>query len=188
LFHFNDHSRLAGTHALLSASNYHWINYDEEKMARVFYEKMTAVMGTRLHAFAKEAILLGVKMADVRKTLNMYINDCIGYRMEPEKTLFVTVNCYGTVDAIKFDEVDMFLRIFDLKNGKEPASMNQLKVYAAMFCMEYGYPPNKIRTELRIYQNDDIAVLEPETHDIFFIIDRIRHHDRLINELREEAS
>ena len=28
---FNDHSRLAGQHAFLGASKYHWINYDEKK-------------------------------------------------------------------------------------------------------------------------------------------------------------
>lgn len=30
---FNDHSRLRGQHAFLSASKYSWINYDPDKLA-----------------------------------------------------------------------------------------------------------------------------------------------------------
>ena len=29
---FNRHDELEGLHAFLSASNYHWINYSEEKV------------------------------------------------------------------------------------------------------------------------------------------------------------
>ena len=31
---FNNHYNLEGQHAFLSASNYHWINYDEEKIEK----------------------------------------------------------------------------------------------------------------------------------------------------------
>lgn len=188
MFRFNNHSRLVGTHAFLSASNYHWVNYDDDKIIRVFNEKMTAALGTRLHELAKNLIQLGVKLPENGKTLSLYVNDAIGYRMFPEQTLFVSPNCYGTTDTIKFDEENKLLRIHDLKNGKEPGSMTQLKVYAAMFCMEYNIKPNQINTELRIYQNDAVNVLEPDPHDIFIIMDRIRHYDRLIDELRREAS
>ena len=33
---FNKHSDLEGSHAFLSASKYHWINYDEEKLAQSY--------------------------------------------------------------------------------------------------------------------------------------------------------
>ena len=39
---FNKHSALEGQHAFLGASKYHWINYDESKVAES-YSKWTYV-------------------------------------------------------------------------------------------------------------------------------------------------
>ena len=58
---FNDHSRLEGLHAFMGASKYHWINYDEDKLRSVYASAQASTMGTRLHAFAAEAISLGIK-------------------------------------------------------------------------------------------------------------------------------
>ena len=33
---FNEHSRLKGQHAFLSASNYHWRNYDVDKLIDIW--------------------------------------------------------------------------------------------------------------------------------------------------------
>lgn len=33
---FKKHSELEGKHAFLSPSGYHWINYDDEKLERVY--------------------------------------------------------------------------------------------------------------------------------------------------------
>lgn len=33
---FNNHSNLEGQHAFLGASKYHWINYDETKVADAY--------------------------------------------------------------------------------------------------------------------------------------------------------
>ena len=33
---FNKHSDLEGCHAFLSASKYHWINYDDEKLVTAY--------------------------------------------------------------------------------------------------------------------------------------------------------
>ena len=33
---FKSHSHLEGKHAFLSASKYHWINYDEDKLVATF--------------------------------------------------------------------------------------------------------------------------------------------------------
>ena len=39
---FNKHSALEGQHAFLGASKYHWINYDESKVAEsVSYTHLT---------------------------------------------------------------------------------------------------------------------------------------------------
>ena len=84
---WNDHSSLQGQHAFLSASNYHWINYDNEKLIQYFNNYRDAEKGTMLHAFAAECITLGQKLPKSQKTLNNYVNDAIGYKMDPEQIL-----------------------------------------------------------------------------------------------------
>jgi hypothetical protein len=115
----------------------------------------------------------------------MYVNDAIGYRMTAEQMLFYSVNCFGTADAISFR--NKVLRIHDLKTGTTPTSMKQLEVYAAMFCLEYGYKPYEIDIELRIYQNDDIMEEVPEADDIVHIMDKIVTFDKQIEILKAEA-
>lgn len=182
---FNTHSSLAGKHAFLSPSNYHWINYDEDKLDRVYLNNMTARRGQELHEFAREAIRLGVRLPQSRKTLNLYVNDAIGYKMTPEQILYYSDNCYGTADTICFRRNK--LRIHDLKNGVIEASVHQLEVYAALFCLEYGFKPFAIEIELRIYQNDEVRIFEPDPDDIFHIIDKIVTFDKRINAMRLEA-
>ena len=144
---FNKHYDLNGRHAFLSGSKYHWINYDEEKLAAT-YEKYLAVQkGTELHAFAAEAIRLKQKLKG-KTTISMYVNDAIGYGMVPEQILYYSDNCFGTADAISFKK--RLLRIHDLKTGETPASIHQLEVYDAIFCLEYDIQPGSIDHELRI--------------------------------------
>jgi hypothetical protein len=45
--------------------------------------------GTRLHAFAAECIKLKQTLPRSHKTLNMYVNDAIGYRMNPDDIDYV---------------------------------------------------------------------------------------------------
>lgn len=182
---FNKHSALAGLHALLSPSDYHWINYSEDKLDRIFFTRMAARRGTELHDLAHQLIRLGVKLPDDQKTLNSYVNDAIGFRMTPETALFYTENCFGTADSIAFRR--NMLRIHDLKTGTTPASIHQLEVYMALFCLEYRFKPFDIDAELRIYQNDEIQVYKPDPDDIFHIMDRIVTFDKRINVLRMEA-
>jgi hypothetical protein len=99
---FNKHSDLVGRHAFLSASKYHWTNYDEEKLERTYLAALAVQRGNELHAFAHEAIRLGIKLPRNNTTLNMYVNDAIGYRMTPEQLLVYSANCFGTADAIGF--------------------------------------------------------------------------------------
>lgn len=182
---WNRHSALRGQHAFLSASKYHWINYDDERMARTFAHHMAAVRGTQLHDFASQAIRLGIRMPRNKKTVNAYINDAIGFRMTPEQILFVSENCFGTADAISFH--DQFLRVHDLKTGFSPTSVHQLEVYAAMFCLEYQQRPFEIGMEFRIYQNDEVQIYEGDPDVILHIMDRIITFDKRIREWREEA-
>lgn len=182
---WNSHSQLVGRHAFLSASKYHWTNYDDEKLDRVFLTALAAQRGTELHALAHNLIRLGVKLPRSQKTLNMYVNDAIGYRMTPEQILYYSDNAFGTADAISFRR-DM-LRISDLKTGSTPTSERQLEVYAALFCLEYRFKPFEIGIELRIYQNDEIDVFEADPDVIAHIMDKIVVFDKRIEAIRREV-
>ena len=182
---FQRHPELEGKHAFLSASKYHWIRYDDDKLEQVFRTRMDAMKGTRLHEFAAEAISLGIKLRSTKQTLNMYVNDAISFRMTPEVVLWYSDNAFGTADAISFRR--NVLRVHDLKNGVSRASFDQLKIYVAFFCLEYHFKPHEIGCELRIYQNDEIAILEPEPVEIVEIMDKIVSHDKRINQLKIET-
>ena len=72
------------------------------------------------------------------------------------------------------------MRIDDLKAGKIAAHMEQLEIYAALFCVEYKVKPGDIDIELRIYQNDDILCHNPTAEDILPIMDKIVHLDKIL--------
>jgi hypothetical protein len=182
---FNSHFDLVGKHAFLSASKYHWINYDEVRLDEVYRSSQAARRGTELHAFACQAIRLGIKLPRSQKTLNLYVNDALGFRMSPEQILYYSDNCYGTADAISFRK--NFLRIHDLKTGVNDSSMHQLEVYASLFCLEYGCKPGEIEMELRIYQNDDVEIYVPEVDTIAHIMSKIVVFDRRIELLKAEG-
>lgn len=182
---FKEHSNLSGSHALLSPSSYHWVNYDEDRLDFKITTAFAAKRGTDLHDLAQRMITLGVKLPDTNATLNQYVNDAIGFRMKPEQILYYSPNCYGTTDAIAFRK--SFLRIHDLKTGVTPTKVTQLEVYAALFCLEYGVKPIEIGMEFRIYQNDEIQIFEGDPLMVTNIIDKIIVFDRRIEELRMEA-
>lgn len=181
---FNNHSKLVGLHAFMGASKYHWINYDEERIADYYQKTLAVQRGTQLHEFASQCILLGQKLPKSQKTLNSFVNDAIGFKMTSEQVLYYSDNCFGTADAISFR--DNTLRIHDLKTGSVPAHMEQLKIYTALFCLEYKMKPETISIELRIYQNNDIIVCEPDSEEISYIMEKIKSFDRIINKLKEK--
>lgn len=181
---FNRHSELEGQHAFLSASKYHWVNYDEEKLDATYKKFLATQQGVRLHAFACDCIRLGIKLPKSKNALNLYVNDAIGFKMTPEQLLYYSPNCFGTTDAIAFRK--NFLRIHDLKTGESPTSMKQLEVYAALFCLEYRFNPNDIKTELRIYQFDEVAIYNPPAEEIMRIIDKIIVFDKRIDKMKIE--
>lgn len=181
---FKNHSDLEGQHAFLSASKYHWINYDEEKLSSAYLKHLATLKGTELHDIACKCIRLGVKLPDNEKTLNRYVNDAIGFKMVPEQVLYFSENCFGTADTISFRKNK--LRIHDLKTGVSPTSIHQLEIYTALFCLEYGYKPEQIEIELRIYQSDDIFVSIPDPAMINLIIDKIVKFDKQIEKLKSE--
>ena len=181
---FNKHFHLEGKHAFLGGSKYHWINYDEEKVTESYKRYLATQKGTVLHDFAAQCIRLGQKLPKSQKTLNMFVNDAIGYKMIPEQILFYSDNCFGTTDAICFR--NNLLRLHDLKTGVTLAHIEQLEVYTALFCLEYEVKPGDIDIELRIYQNDEVLYHNPIAEDILPIIDKIIRFDEIITKIKEQ--
>lgn len=182
---FNKHWELEGKHAFLSASKYHWINYDTDRLILAYNNFRAKERGTRLHEFACDAIKLGVKLSNSKRTLNRYVNDAIGFGMTPELILYYSDNCFGTADSISFD--NNVLRIHDLKTGNIPASFRQLEVYAALFCLEYDVNPSEIDIYLRIYQSDEVLEETPDPIEIIGIMETVIEFDRILDGLRKEG-
>lgn len=186
-FTFNDHHRLEGLHAPFSASQSHWLRYDDDKIIEVYLNKQAAERGTRLHKWAAETIELGLKQPRSKQTLCAYVNDAIGYKMSTEVVLFFTERFFGTADAISFR--NNMLRIHDLKTGKVgniDGHFEQLEVYAAIFCLEYHVNPADIEIELRVYKNDEVAVKNPTAEDIVPIMEKIVHLNKLLEKIDYE--
>ena len=64
--------------------------------------------------------------------------------------------------------------------------MEQVEVYAALFCLEYKVRPSDIKIELRIYKNDEVIVWNPTEEDIGPIMEKIIHLDKLLEEIDRE--
>lgn len=203
---FNDHSNLEGMHAFLGASKYHWINYSDEKLVESFTNMLAAARGTEIHELAQRLVKHGITLPLYQTdedgniifdelgnpipnntTLALYVRDAIKYKMYPEQILYFSENCFGTADAISFNRG--MLRIHDLKTGVVvKAHMEQLMVYAALFCLEYKKDPNKIKMELRIYQNNEVVYYIPEGHEIREIMEKIKHFDKIISDIRQKGT
>jgi hypothetical protein len=183
---FRKHSHLEGQHAFLSPSVYHWINYDDEKLAFRYKTMRAALEGMEHHRYAAIAIEEREIQDDESSTVGMYINQCIQYRMHPEVVLYYSPNAFGTVDAIAYRH--RRLRISDLKTGVTKAYEHQLEVYAALFFLEYEIDPFSCRDiELRIYQNGECRVYHGDPVFIRGIMDKIVRFDKILNRLREEV-
>ena len=167
---FVKHSNLEGLHAPFSASQSAWLRYDTEKALTVYDNMRAKERGTMLHDWAKRTIDLGIKQPRSNKTLYAYVNDAIGFKMSTEVVLYYSPYFFGTADAISFRNNK--LRIHDLKTGKS-GHMEQLEVYAALFCLEYKIKPGDIQMELRLYKDNEVIVHEPTAEDILPIMDKI---------------
>lgn len=190
---WNDHSKLQGLHAFLGASQYHWINWDDETLEKRFRSSYATEIGTIIHELASECIKNKIKIGEndvnlieftlakngipksvydssaILNNLIPFVNEAINYHMSSEVLLYFSKYCFGTADAISYDEVNKILRIHDYKSGKIEAHMEQLKIYAALFCLEYHKDPKKMKQiELRIFQNSEMVecILTPDTQEI----------------------
>lgn len=206
---FDTHKELRGKHASLTPSQPFWLRYSEEQLFQKYVSSYSQVMGTSLHELAetliKNSLKLkkGDKLTVISHLLNdgiprnvididriypnfmAYVNDAVGFKLTPEQILYYSPYCFGTADAISFR--NNFLRIHDLKTGTTPAKMEQLMVYAALFCLEYKVKPGEIDTELRIYQDGEIVHHEPTAEDILPIMDCIIQNSRILERIHEEG-
>ena len=181
---FISHSNLEGLHAVFSPSQCSWLRYDDEKAIEVYSNKKAAELGTRLHEWAKTTIDLKLKQPRSKKTIYMYVNDAIGFKMDTEVVLYYSDRFFGTADAICFR--DNILRIHDLKTGKTAVHIEQLEIYAALFCLEYKVKPSDIGIELRIYQNNEVLYHNPEPEEIKDIMDKIVYLDKILEKYEKE--
>lgn len=184
---WNNHSKdiPEGCHAFLGASKHSWLNYTDDKLAEAYENFKAASRGTELHDLAKGLIKNRVKLPRSKQTLNMYVNDAIGFKMDPEVPLKYSENCFGTADAIYYSDKKKELRIHDLKTGKTKPYMEQLIIYAALFFLEYKKVPGETTIELRIYFQDDIIICNPEADDILPVMDKIIRFDKIIKKIEE---
>lgn len=186
---FKRHAKLEGTHATLSPSSPAWLRYTEEHLLERLTTLEAAARGTRLHETASRCISDGIRLRDDgdHPYLAEYVNDAIDYGMVAEQSLFYSFNIYGTADAIGFDPVNLFLRIFDLKSGKTKPDPDQLYVYAALFCLEYGYLPFEIQGELRFYKRSGTEIYDIDRGYLSNVYDTIRISDEIIEQRRTEG-
>ena len=121
---WNTHSNLVGKHALFSPSGYHWLNYDMEgeEFPDLVFKKYKAqyatIIGSVLHEYAEKRIKYRLRMYKTEKNnvmmylldsgvpmsvidldsmydnLMHYVNDAIGFQMEPEIVLYYSENCF----------------------------------------------------------------------------------------------
>lgn len=182
---WKDYSHLSG-HSFLSPSKHHWLNYDDDKLIESYKNHKRIALGTRYHQLAEEAIRLAVRLPKTEASLNAFVNDAIGFGMSPEVVLFYSPRCFGTADAISFE--NGVLRIHDLKTGTATASINQLLVYAGLFCLDYELKEKELNeVHLRIYQNSEVTVFNPSPRDVFDVVFRIKEADRIIKSAENES-
>lgn len=194
MFEFRPHNNMVGKHAILSPSKYHWVNYEsDEQLMNMIRAQEAATRGTRIHAFAAEAIRLGIYLNKrSNDPVNLYVNDAIKFKLTPEQPLVFTDNAFGTADAIGYQlptkKANGLLTIFDLKTGTTPANMLQLHLYAALFFLEYGIDPQVTDVETRIYQTlstgESVLCDHPTAEQIEFLMDRLIECNNRIEDWR----
>ena len=205
---FNQHSDLEGRHAFLSPSKYSWLNYDQDKLEEAYKRQYATQIGTLLHDLAHRCIVNKIRLNksdrhlvllnllengipqglintnDILSTLVPFVNDALGFQMDSEVVLYYSDNAFGTTDAIAFK--NNILRIHDYKSGITSVHMDQLYVYAALFCLEYIVKPESIKIELRIYQSGEVVYDEPDPEVIRAIMNKIVDSDRFLRKHKEE--
>ena len=61
-------------------------------------------------------------------------------------------------------------------------------IYAGLFYLEYGMKPEKISSELRIYQTDEVLVYEPDADEVREVMQDIEDKNRVLMSLIQEVT
>ena len=138
-------------HATFSPSDKAWLNYDREKIRQRVLSARAVQRGTELHELAKHCIDMRTPLDPSNGIISVYVKDCIAYEMDTEVSLMYSEDIGGTADALKFDMAEGILRISDLKTGERKASIAQVVLYAALWCLINRVDPMSIGYDLRIY-------------------------------------
>lgn len=121
-------------------------------------------------------------------SVKMFVCDSIGFRMESEQKLSVSKVIEGTADAVRFYPKDNLLRISDLKTGSRPAKIEQVFIYAALYCYENRLDPLKTNFEARIYQNGEIYIEQPTGEEIKSLLNTILHINEVVSKFERGES
>jgi len=186
---WNDHWRLEGRHATLSPSGYHWLNYDPDKMRRVTWNNYSKEDGTKMHELASNMILYSIMPENNENALNQFVIDALTMfdeSMSSEVLLYYSDECFGTADAIYYDEETKHLQVHDLKTGVSKPSFKQLWIYCALFCLEYDKKPEDLTFECRLYQLGAMDIDSPDPKDIRAIMNQIVSMSNVIEGVRIE--
>lgn len=211
---FKQHSELKGKHAMLSPSGYSWVNWDDAKVEERYFNSYATQIGTALHELAETAITNGLQIKDedtnlvlfkmisagipteviahfdllpALSNLQAFVNDALAYGMKSEQILYYSDIAFGTADAIEYYSKSKLLRIHDYKSGITPAHIEQLRCYAALFCLEYKKNPEDISIELRLYQSGEVLIENPDPNDIRLIMDRIVTATEIVKAIRGDV-
>lgn len=117
---------------------------------------------------------------DAFLSTKLFICDSIGFRMESEQKVSVSSIIEGTADAIRYYPKENLLRVSDLKTGSRPAKMEQVFIYAALYCYENRLDPLKTAFETRIYQNGEIYTEQPTGETISRMLSDILHLNEVV--------
>lgn len=216
-------------HALLSASQSSWVNKDDDQVLMQWARGYSQALGTAMHEMAyfhikhlfkvskaskkeillqllsrynipEAAIEIGFDFDLLFENWMIYVNDAIGFRLEPEVPLKYSDIAFGTADAVlPLDSIikNNIIRIHDYKSGTSPVHASQLLVYDAFLCLEYDLRPGDFKHILCFYQvkkDEDgifiptVSTYEPTVDELSHIMDDIKHKSELIMKriLKEE--
>lgn len=121
---------------------------------------------------------------DAFLSAKLFICDSIGFRMESEQKLSVSKIIEGTADAVRYYPKENLLRVSDLKTGSRPAKIEQVFVYAALYCYENRLDPLKTNFETRIYQNGEVYIEHPSGDVISNALNISLHLDEVVEKFR----
>ena len=173
--------------AELGTEIHEWVSI-QIQLGQTVSSPRAAEKGVRTHIFTKyqsapdyrDVLIFSLDFlpAAVFGTVKSFVNDAVGFRMNSEEKIEYSSLFWGTSDAVKFSNNELL--VFDLKTGAKPAKTDQLLVYAGLYCLQHNHKPSKLKTELRIYQNNEILVNEPEPEVIQDVMDRIVHKNKVL--------